>query len=63
MLNSQAIALLVMAASRRVGNQSRSSIKIEIPKPPKLPGEMRNKCCPCGSGLKGKNCECGKFSR
>ena len=27
----------------------------------KVPGELRNKKCPCGSGRKSKNCQCDLF--
>ncbi|CNI64287.1 Uncharacterised protein [Yersinia intermedia] len=26
-----------------------------------VPAEARNKSCPCGSGRKGKNCQCDMF--
>ncbi|WP_084706432.1 SEC-C metal-binding domain-containing protein [Tatumella morbirosei] len=27
----------------------------------KIPGELRNQKCPCGSGRKAKNCHCDTF--
>lgn len=27
----------------------------------KVPGELRNQKCPCGSGRKAKNCQCDLF--
>ena len=27
----------------------------------KVPGELRNQKCPCGSGRKSKNCQCDLF--
>ncbi|EPV6142754.1 SEC-C metal-binding domain-containing protein [Morganella morganii] len=29
----------------------------------KIPGELRNQKCPCGSGRKAKNCQCDLFTK
>lgn len=62
--NYMAIEAMALAAGICMKKSKGSRrIKVVEPKPPKLPGEMRNKPCSCGSGMKGKICECKEWSR
>ena len=45
---------LVLRDMEREEQRKRSMVK-------SIPGELRNKKCPCGSGRKAKNCQCDAF--